>query len=106
MILMGSFTGETYKGETTWETPFHWSAAQRTKGLSRSLFGFPPWSRYAGTNVPVTGTPDHTGVRRQRDEIQHQQHNYLPRTHALAADMCGPARQSEALLRWMDACDS
>lgn len=93
----GQLTGEIYKGKTTWETPFLQSSTQRTKWLNCSLFSFPPWGQYVGTNVPVTRTMDHTEVRCQTEDFQHQQHNYLPHTHAHTPDMRRPVRQSEAM---------
>lgn len=93
----GQFMGQIYKGKTTWKTPFLQSPTQRTEWLNCSLFVFPPWSQYVGTNVPVTRTMDHTGVSRQRQDLKHKQHNYLLHIHAHTADMWRPARQSKAI---------
>lgn len=99
-ILTRSFSQEM---DNVWEVGrlvkhlFLHRSWQKTKWVSRSLFTFPPWSKYVGTNVPVTTTEDHTEVRRQREDLQHKQHNYLPHSHANCHDMCRPVRQRQTI---------
>lgn len=93
----GQFLGLIYKGKTTWKAQFLQSSTQREKWLNGSLFIFPPRSQYVGTNVPVIRTMDHTEVRRQREDFQHKQHNYLPHMYAHTPDMWRPVKQREAI---------